>query len=273
MEYLLIISILGLIISFGLTLSYVLRASKNAESLATRVLYTSGLLLLLYFILRFFELGYFPLRTLKDSMVFLSLVIVLVNVAVVVFARLYVINLVLMPFASLILLGAFMFGENTKPIEALVYLRSGLAVLHIPIFILGYVFFILSAVLSVFYLIMDREIKRKDFTRLSRHFPPLLGMDQYIHNFIWLGFIFLTLGILTGFFYAMESGVSFVIRDPKVAFAFVLWIYYVIYIHNRLRGGWVGKRTCYAALVGCGLMLVGYFSANIFFVTEIHGFR
>jgi ABC-type uncharacterized transport system permease subunit len=273
MEHLLILSIVALIASFGLTLASILRRSEGAGIWGRVMLFAGGALLVLYFFFQLFDLGYFPLRTLKDSFVFLALLLVVANALTLLIARLYILNLILAPLASVLLLAAFLFAQNVKSPDALVYLRNALAVLHIPIFILGYAFFVIAAVLSVFYLVMDREMKSKVFSKLFQHFPPLLRIDQYINYFIWLGFILLTLGILTGALFAWQTGTILIYKDTKVVFAFLLWIYYLVYIHNRARGGWIGKPTCYAALLGCALILFAYFSTNFFFATDIHGFR
>jgi ABC-type uncharacterized transport system permease subunit len=273
MEYLLMLSVVALIASSVLTLVFMVRSSDGAKVWGRALLGIGAGMLAVYFFLQFVYLGYFPLRTLKDSFVFLALLLIIANALTIAFMRLDVLNLIVSPLVAAVLLVAFFFANNTKSPDALVYLRNYLAVLHIPIFILGYAFFIVSAVLSIFYLILDREMKHKDFSRISHHFPPLLRIDRYINYFIWLGFILLTLGIVTGALFAWQASYAFNYADPKVIFVFFIWLYYFAYIHRRMRGGWVGKRTCYAALAGCALIFVAYFATNLLFTSVIHGFR
>jgi ABC-type uncharacterized transport system permease subunit len=273
MEYLLALSVIALMTSFLLTLVFVVRGTSRAKAWGRALLWIGAGILVVYFFLQFLELGYFPLRTLKDSFVFLGLLLIVLNGVTVAAARLDILNLIVNPFASAVLLAAFLFARNAKSPDSLAYLRNFLAVLHIPIFVLGYTFFVIAAVLSIFYLMLDREMKRKAFSPLSHYFPPLLRIDRYIHYFIWLGFILLTLGILAGALFAWRASYRFIYADPKVIFAVFIWLYYFVYIHRRARGGWVGKRTCYAALLGCGLIFIAYFTTNFFLTSGIHGFR
>lgn len=85
------------------------------------------------------------------------------------------------------------------------------------------------------------------------------------------GFPLLTLGILTGLFFAAVSWQELWLRDPKVLATLLNWCIYLGYLVSRRWGGWGGRRAAWWAIAGFAGVLVNYFIINAF-LTELHRF-
>ena len=69
--------------------------------------------------------------------------------------------------------------------------------LHVTLALLGNAVFALAFAVSVVYLLLRRQLKRKRMTGLSRAVPALETLDRLNKIFLVWGFPFMTLGILT----------------------------------------------------------------------------
>ncbi len=126
--------------------------------------------------------------------------------------------------------------------------RSAWLVVHITTVLVGYAALILAAVASVFYLLQERHLKRKDVSPASRRLPPLGTLDRVITQSMNAGFVFITIATATGLVFAfIESGTRWV-SDPKIAFFLFTWAFYLAMIFLRVSAGWRGRRMAWLAV-------------------------
>jgi len=57
-------------------------------------------------------------------------------------------------------------------------------------------------------------------------------LDRWGYRIISLGFLFLTIGILSGAVWANEAWGSYWNWDPKETWAFITWTIFAIYLHG-----------------------------------------
>jgi ABC-type transport system involved in cytochrome c biogenesis permease subunit len=85
--------------------------------------------------------------------------------------------------------------------------RGAWLIVHIVLVLLGYAALVLTALASVFYLIQERQLKRKKTIRLLERLPPLGTLDNMISKSLGFGFVLLTVGVVTGATWSyIESG-------------------------------------------------------------------
>jgi ABC-type uncharacterized transport system permease subunit len=219
------------------------------------------------------QLGSFPAATLKDSLLLLSFFLIATNAVVIAILRFDLLAAILTPCIILLNIMSLSFDRLVKAPSAESYLQSAFAVLHIPFFLLSYALFILAAGIGILYIALDYQMKNKSYLRLFNRFPPLMQMDHYTYRCISFGFLFLTLGIATGWLFAQQVRSMFSYMDAKVLSSVVLWLYYIVYLHLRTRIGWIGKRTGYVAITGCVLIIIAYVSGNFLGVSKFHGYQ
>ncbi|MBV9181400.1 MAG: cytochrome c biogenesis protein CcsA [Acidobacteria bacterium] len=127
-------------------------------------------------------------------------------------------------------------------------IRNIWLVIHIATVLIGYAALILAAVASVYYLLQERRLKQKSLVSRTGNLPPLATLDRLITQFMNAGFVFITIGTITGVVWAsIESGTRWVL-DPKIAFFLFTWAFYLAMIFLRISAGWRGRRIAWLAV-------------------------
>nr|QXI85000.1 cytochrome c heme attachment protein [Gentiana phyllocalyx] len=89
-------------------------------------------------------------------------------------------------------------------------------------------------------------------------------LDYWSYRVISLGFLFLTIGILSGAVWANEAWGSYWNWDPKETWAFITWIIFAIYLHTRTNQNSQGKNSAIVASMGFLIIWICYFGVNLF---------
>lgn len=93
--------------------------------------------------------------------------------------------------------------------------------------------------------------------------PTLAQLDVLIYRVVAVGLPLLTVGIITGAWWAKEAWGAYWQWDPKETAALALWIFYAIYMHLHTRNAWRGVRSAWLGVWGLPLMLFVYLGVNI----------
>nr|QIQ26847.1 cytochrome c biogenesis protein [Merrilliopanax listeri] len=88
-------------------------------------------------------------------------------------------------------------------------------------------------------------------------------LDYWSYRVISLGFIFLTIGILSGAVWANEAWGSYWNWDPKETWAFITWIVFAIYLHTRTNINLRGANSAIVASIGFLIIWICYFGVNL----------
>nr|YP_009767960.1 cytochrome c biogenesis protein [Pterogyne nitens]QIS98578.1 cytochrome c biogenesis protein [Pterogyne nitens] len=88
-------------------------------------------------------------------------------------------------------------------------------------------------------------------------------LDRWSYRIISLGFIFLTMGILSGAVWANEAWGSYWNWDPKETWAFITWTIFAIYLHTRKNKKWGGVNSSLVASMGFLIIWICYFGINL----------
>jgi ABC-type transport system involved in cytochrome c biogenesis permease subunit len=122
--------------------------------------------------------------------------------------------------------------------------------IHITLTVLGTVFFTLAFVVGIIYLVQERLLKSKRLNVLYHKLPSLDLLDDLNQRSIYLGFPFLTLGIITGVILNRFVQDVYFTWEPKQIFTLVTWFFYLAMLHGRLTIGWRAKKAAYLAIIG-----------------------
>ena len=153
-------------------------------------------------------------------------------------------------------------ADQSREIHPLMpVLQSGWLVFHVSTAILAYGAFGVSFVLGVFFLLRGK-MKKDSF--LDQHIPAEERLDVIEYRSVSLGFLFLTLTIILGAFWAKKSWGSYWSWDPKETWSLVTWIIYAIYLHLRINRKWKGKAAAVFAVIGFICVIFTYIGVNSF---------
>jgi cytochrome c-type biogenesis protein CcsB len=118
-----------------------------------------------------------------------------------------------------------------------------------------------AAVYASAFLLKRLDEKFKD--KLLNLFPSSAVMDELIYQLIMFGFLFLTVGIITGAVWANSAWGRYWGWDPKETWSLITWFIYATLLHAKLMRGWHGRRIAYLSLIGFAAVLFTYFGVNL----------
>ncbi len=135
-------------------------------------------------------------------------------------------------------------------------LKSNWLTIHVVTCFIGYAALTVSFVSSII-LLFKKEDDRK--------------LDDISYKTIAFGFLFLTLGIITGAVWANSAWGTYWSWDPKETWSLITWFIYAIYLHTRLKKGWKGRKAAWLSVIGFIAMLFTYFGVN-YLLSGLHSY-
>ena len=147
--------------------------------------------------------------------------------------------------------------------------KGALFALHVTFAILAYAAFTFSFVLSVLYLIQDRQIRRRQTGVLFARLPALEVIGRMNRTSVSIGLAVLTFAVAIGLIRANELWST--LADPKIVLSGLTLVVYALLLLLERRG-WAGPRVAVLSIVGFGLVLFSYSVVNLVFHTA-HQFR
>ncbi|MCC6536074.1 MAG: cytochrome c biogenesis protein CcsA [Bryobacterales bacterium] len=129
--------------------------------------------------------------------------------------------------------------------------RGAWLLVHVTLVMVGYAALFLTAGASVFYLVEERRLKRKELGGFKR-LPPLGTLDEMITRSMGIGFALLTLATVAGATWAyVESGTRW-IGDAKIAISLLTWALCLVMVFLRNSAGWRGRKAALMSLTVLG---------------------
>nr|QNR88667.1 cytochrome c biogenesis protein [Braya humilis] len=101
------------------------------------------------------------------------------------------------------------------------------------------------------------------FSRNYYRYQLIEQLDYWSFRIISLGFIFLTVGILSGAVWANETWGSYWNWDPKETWAFITWTIFASYLHIKTNRNVRGINSAIVASIGFLLIWICYFGVNL----------
>ncbi len=136
---------------------------------------------------------------------------------------------------------------------------------HIAMAIIGQAFAIIACAVSVMYLWQQNLLKKKLLTQLSRGVPAIDRLERLLMWALWTGFIFITLGLLSGAMFAQLFDLPADMRlGSKVIWATFVWGWYLATLLARNVFNRSSKRVAQMSLAGFLFLSMTYFGMGFF---------
>ncbi len=160
--------------------------------------------------------------------------------------RIQALGLLVAPLGLAFLLGTFFLGKPMpEPRLSPVFIT-----LHVLTNLLGVALFLLAGGAAGLYLVQERRIKAKKLPAGRSVLPPLDTLDRAVHRFLVAGFPLLTLGIISGTYWAKKLELGSPDDVVRTIFGYATWLLIAGVLLLRAAAGWRGRRAAYGTIAG-----------------------
>jgi cytochrome c-type biogenesis protein CcsB len=205
--------------------------------------------------------GHAPLSNMYESLVVFALIIAIIYLVLEGKYKLRVIGAFSAPLAFLAMAYASLSPNISESIQPLMpALKSNWLIAHVLACFLGYAAFAIAFGISIMYIIKAKD--GGESQGLLARFPENDMLDELTHQMIMFGFLFLSIGIITGAVWANSAWGRYWGWDPKETWSLITWFIYATLLHARLMRGWEGKRIAFLSIVGFVAVMFTYFGVN-----------
>ncbi len=165
--------------------------------------------------------------------------------------------IVLFPMAALSIVCSLLFPSPNFLSEDL----GGSIFSHILTSILAYSFLTIAAFQALLLLYANHQLKHHGNIAILRALPSLQTLEVLLFELVWLGWIFLTLSIISGFLFLDDMFAQHLVHHTVITLA--AWIVFVVLLWGRHMLGWRGATAIKWTLTGFVLLFVGYFGSKL----------
>ena len=262
------ISIFVYFFSMVLYVSYLAFRSEALGKVATLTLLSGVLVETAAIFLRWYEsyamgIGRAPLTNLYESLVFFAWTIAIFYLVMEKKFKIKTVGAFVTPFPFIIMAYASLNPNEIQPLVPA--LKSNWLIAHVVTCFVGYAAFAVSFGISFLYLfkVQDEKKPGKKGGSLLDYLPSSELLDEVGYKTIAIGFPLLTIGIITGAFWANVAWGTYWSWDPKETWSLIVWLIYAAYLHARITRGWRGKKAALLSILGFGATLFCYLGVNL----------
>jgi len=215
-------------------------------------------------------IGHAPFSNLYESLIFFTWTLMLLYLILEWRTKNRTIGTFVTPLAFLAMAYASFSPSISTHIQPLIpALKSNWLISHVITCFFGYAAFAMSFGISIMYLLkrLDTSDRGSLFLKLI---PSKAVLDDLNYQMVVIGFLMLTLGIITGSVWAHSAWGSYWSWDPKETWSLITWLVYASVIHTRLVKGWTGKKIAILSIVGFVCVLFTYFGVN--YLAGLHSY-
>jgi cytochrome c-type biogenesis protein CcsB len=214
--------------------------------------------------------GHAPLSNLYESLIFFSWALMVLYLIMEWRTKNRTLGAFVTPLAFLAMAYASYSSDISSRIQPLIpALKSNWLIAHVLTCFFGYAAFGLSFGLSIMYLLKRVERQGTD-KGLIKRLPGTAILDDLNYQMVVIGFLMLSLGIITGSVWAHSAWGSYWSWDPKETWSLITWLLYAAILHSRMVRGWRGKRISILSIVGFSCVLFTYFGVN--YLAGLHSY-
>jgi cytochrome c-type biogenesis protein CcsB len=215
-------------------------------------------------------IGHAPLSNLYESLIFFAWTIAFLYLLIEWRTKNRTLGVFATPLAFLAMAYASYSPTISSRIQPLVpALKSNWLIAHVLTCFFGYAAFGLAFGLSLMYLLKKRE-KPGGSSVFIRIIPESSTLDDLNYQMVVIGFLMLTLGIITGSVWAHSAWGSYWSWDPKETWSLITWLVYAALLHSRMVRGWQGNKLALLSIIGFSCVLFTYFGVN--YLAGLHSY-
>jgi cytochrome c-type biogenesis protein CcsB len=205
-------------------------------------------------------IGHAPLSNLYESLIFFSWTIILLYLLVEWKIGNKSIGAFITPLAFLAMAYSSFSEDAIEPLVPA--LKSNWLIAHVATSFIGYSAFALSFGLSIMFLIKSGSSSDKE-NGFMKLIPKTEILEELSYQIVVIGFLMLTLCIITGAVWANSAWGTYWSWDPKETWSLITWFIYAAMLHSRLVSGWRGKKMAVFSIIGFFCVIFTYLGVNL----------
>lgn len=132
--------------------------------------------------------------------------------------------------------------------------------LHVLTSMLAYSLLTLASAQALLLAIQDTHLRRHHPGGFIRALPPLQTMESLLFEMISVGFVLLSIALITGFIYLEDMFAQHLVH--KTVLSIVAWMTFATLLWGRYRFGWRGRKAIRWTLVGFAVLMLAYFGSK-----------
>ena len=264
------LTVLVYILSAAGYLVYIFRQDKRALQGGTWLIRTGFVCHSLSLILTAVHLGQLPALDIRGALGFSGWALVAVYLLLTVRFDIPSLGAFISPPAAILALVSSL-GPAGPVVLAPIFQGLWLTI-HLGTVFIGYGFLGLAFTAGVMYLMQEHRIKTKNTRGLFHRLPSLNALDTLNYHGLTMGFLMITLGLLSGAVYAQLTLGAYWRWDPKEVWAVITWLIYAAMIHQRLTVGWRGRRAAFMSIIGFSVLCFTFLGVD-YLLPSYHSFE
>jgi len=138
---------------------------------------------------------------------------------------------------------------------------------HITVAMLAYSLFTIAVLHAVLISQVEKRLHHATLPRVLRSLPPLMTMESLLFRMIGIGFVLLTLTLLSGVMFSEAIFGKPWQLNHKVLFGFISWGVFAVLLWGHRFYGWRGRVALHWTVGGFVLLLLAYLGSK--FVIEV----
>ena len=168
-------------------------------------------------------------------------------------------GILVFPLAALNLFFAAWWGSEPNIVA-----NAGLAFnVHIMVSILSYSLLTIATIQALLFYYQERHLKHPGSKRILMAMPPLQTMEQLLFQLVGIGFVLLTITLLSGAMFSQQFfGQAFEFKHHTIL-ALLGWLVFATLLFKRFTSGLRGAQAVAWTMAGFILIQLGYFGTKI----------
>jgi ABC-type uncharacterized transport system permease subunit len=132
--------------------------------------------------------------------------------------------------------------------------------IHVLVSMLAYSLLTLASMQAVLVAIQDHHLRHRHPGGFIRTLPPLQTMESLLFEMIGVGFVLLTLALISGFVFLEDMFAQHLVH--KTVLSILGWIVFGTLLWGRYRFGWRGRTAIIWTLSGFVILMLAYFGSK-----------
>ncbi len=139
--------------------------------------------------------------------------------------------------------------------------------LHLAVAMAAYSLFTIAALQAVMMALLERRLHSGGIRGPFALLPPLLTLERLLFRILWIGFVMLTLTLVSGAAFSEQLFGRAMRFEHKSLFAVISWVIFAMLLAGRHLYGWRGRKALRWVAAGFACLLLAYVGSR--FVLEV----